>query len=145
MGNELSSAEVRAREVVQRFEEALDRQYDAVEARSWPHAPKHIREAHGDPSLPDPPSREAMDAWSAWLDLRENSRRRCRENLEKGADAVRGEPARAEVYWKRAISTAERALAELDDGSRVASPIPVLGAVTASSTAAAGAGRKQFG
>lgn len=117
--------EARAREVVERFEEALDRQSDWVNAGSWPHAPKHIREAHGDPSLPDPPSREAMDAWANWLVDRRHSLWRCRENLEKGRDAVRGDPARVEVYWKRAVSTAERALAEIDDRPDALVPEPV--------------------
>ena len=129
----MNLAEAGAREVVERFAEALDRQWDAADERSWPHAPKHIREAHGDPSLPEPPSREAFDAWTAWLELRMNSLRRCRENLEKGRDALREEPARAEVYWKRAISTAERALAELDDGPDALKP--VLGGATGSRTA----------
>jgi hypothetical protein len=110
----VTSDEARALEAVERFEEALGRQFDAADARSWRDAPKDIREAHGDPSLADPPSREAMDEWAAWLERRMNSLRLCRENLEKGRDAERRDPARAEVYWKRAIGTAERALAELD-------------------------------
>ncbi len=112
---DVSLAEARAREAVDRFEGALDRQWRAVEARSWPHAPKHIREAHGDPSLPDPPSREAMDAWTTLLVDRRHSLWRCQENLKRGQDAVHGDLAQAEVYWKRATSAAGRALAELGD------------------------------
>lgn len=111
----VSLAEARAQEVVERFEEALDRQSDWLNAGSWPHAPKHIREAHGDPTLPDPSSREAMNAWTTLLLDRRRSLARCRDNIEKGRDAVDGDPTRAEVYWKRAISTAERALAEFAD------------------------------
>jgi hypothetical protein len=117
MDKEPSSAEVQAREIVAQFEAALDRQFDAAEARSWSRAPKEIREAYGDPSLSDPPSRAAMEAWTTWLELRTNSRERCRENLEKGRAAARDDPERAEVYWSRAKATAERALAELGDPS----------------------------
>ncbi len=113
---EVTLTEARAQEVVERFERALDRQSARLNAGAWSHAPKHIREAHGDPSLPDPPSGEAIDAWANWLVDRRHSLWRCRENLEKGRDAVRNDPARVEVYWKRAISTAERVLAEIDEG-----------------------------
>ena len=110
------ATEARAREMADRLQAALDRQWAAADARSWQDAPRHIREAYGDPNVDDPPSPEAMDAWTTWIERRMNSLRLSWENLEKGRVAVRDDPARVEIYWKRAISNAEGALAELDDG-----------------------------